>query len=500
MFSRLMLLILMCFQKVKLSNATEQTSCVICRDELLSNKSGELGSVFFGCHSNHSKCWHLDCITTLVEKDGFIARCPLCRESRAINETLWLHILETMDVEKLQNDAKRLNEILQRKQMNQSLIKLRLIQSARHYYIQAHSEQNVTRKQSLLTNSVKEHPNYSKAHLELGVLFYQHLNNYIKAKEHIEIALRINWQNANAHEHLGVVFEDGFRDYKRARKEYEIAMKIDYNSAAAHHRLGGLQFRHLKNYTEAHKHLRIAVNLSPNDANFRTFFASMLDDVGRYDESRQELLKAIEINPGNDIAHANLGSLFEQRFQDYWQARVYYEKAVSINPNNSICQSNLGGLLMRYFGEWEKAKHYLDSAMKIDDSDALVHYNIGSWYMNFKQYQKARIHMEKAVKLDSSNAVIHCELGRLLHEFLKQDYDQARLHYEEAIKLDQHYTTAHQQLSMLLCHSHFKEDKRARVHLDIEKKKDVLGTNGQFLIICKFLKKIKMIDCVLGNV
>jgi Flp pilus assembly protein TadD len=82
--------------------------------------------------------------------------------------------------------------------------------------------------------------------------------------------------------------------------------------------------------------------------------AISLVDADKPNEALQLLETLVTQDPGNALAHNDLGVLYQQR-GDLQRARQHHEEAVRLEPANVIFQKNLADLLCVGFGEFEEA-------------------------------------------------------------------------------------------------------------------------------------------------
>ena len=90
-----------------------------------------------------------------------------------------------------------------------------------------------------------------------------------------------------------------------------------------------------------------------------------LTKVGRIDESRQVLERALNIAPNNSEVLRELGFVFRKKGKDFYlDAEKYFGRALEINPTDTEAHGMLGGLLKRK-GDLKNAKRHYLMAYKI---------------------------------------------------------------------------------------------------------------------------------------
>ena len=83
----------------------------------------------------------------------------------------------------------------------------------------------------------------------------------------------------------------------------------------------------------------------PNDVETRANLGAVLAMIGRIDEARTELERAIEINPNSVRAHSHLGQIY-MREKKVAAAKRAFETALSLDPEDYKVRNNLGYLLL----------------------------------------------------------------------------------------------------------------------------------------------------------
>ncbi len=133
----------------------------------------------------------------------------------------------------------------------------------------------------------------------------------------------------------------------------------------------------------------------------------------------------------NDLAHYNLGGVFDQR-GEFDKAISHVEEGLRIRPDDARGYCNLGALFTKQ-GQFQKARSCLEKALKINPELADAHYNLGAVFDQRGQFDKAIPHFEKALEIDPDFAEAHSALGAL---FFKQGrFEKAVSHFEEALRI-----------------------------------------------------------------
>ena len=79
----------------------------------------------------------------------------------------------------------------------------------------------------------------------------------------------------------------------------------------------------------------------PDNARAHLAFASFLDDINDQEESKNQMEKARELNPGDPAVWNNLANYYGH-YGAVTQAFAYYNEAIRLNPNEPIYYQNFG--------------------------------------------------------------------------------------------------------------------------------------------------------------
>jgi arylsulfatase A-like enzyme/Flp pilus assembly protein TadD len=197
--------------------------------------------------------------------------------------------------------------------------------------------------------------------------------------------------------------------------------------------LGESALKHEK-WEDAAKNLQRCLELNPNFDNAMTGLARALAKLGRDEEARTWLDKALESNPQNYRAWYQKGLLEAQK--DPAAAHAAYEKTVAIQPNFSAGQRELG---MSLFGQkdYGLAATHLEKAIELGLDDARMHNFLGICYNRTNRTAKAVQQFEAAIKLDPKLAEAHLNLA-FAHQLLHQN-KAAHDEYVSACQLEEQF-------------------------------------------------------------
>ncbi len=189
-----------------------------------------------------------------------------------------------------------------------------------------------------------------------------------------------------------------------------------------------------QSWEKAAEQLQRCLELNPSFDNAMTGLARALAKLGRTDEARSWLNKAVQNNPQNYRAWYQIGLLESE--QDASAGQSAYEKAVDIQPNFSPGQRELGLLLFKNKNYAAAAPH-LKKAIALGLEDGHLHNLLGICYSQTNQIAKAIREHRRAIELDPKLAEAHLNLA---YAYQRQNrWNAAHEEYAAACKLDANF-------------------------------------------------------------
>lgn len=231
---------------------------------------------------------------------------------------------------------------------------------------------------------------------------------------------------------------------------------------------------------EAQECYRQGTLANPNDAIAFSNLGYVLGELGRTDESRFMLLKALTLNPEDYDAHYMLGNLARAQ-GDFVQAVARYRSALAISPEFEICRRDLCVTLAQigqtreartvlsagpafatdsvdyYFfnGNLHLAENELDDAvanflraveLKPRDSSLLI--NLGVAQLRQRNVYAAMQTYKRIFEFEPDNVQAHANIAAAFQ--MAGKLDLAIQSYRRALQLDPEYLNAHQNLIFAL--------------------------------------------------
>jgi|HubBroStandDraft_1064217.scaffolds.fasta_scaffold00623_8 choline-sulfatase len=189
-----------------------------------------------------------------------------------------------------------------------------------------------------------------------------------------------------------------------------------------------------QNWGAAAEQLQRSLTLNPNFDNAMTALARALAKLGRADEAKNWLQKALQINRENYRAWYEVGLLDAKN--DPAAALASYQKAIAIQPNFSPGQRETGMALFQQ-KDYAGAATHLEKALALGLEDARLHNFLGICYAQTNRMSKAVREHQRAIELDPKLAEAHLNLGYAYQHIGKAS--QAQAEYATACRLEPNF-------------------------------------------------------------
>ena len=147
-----------------------------------------------------------------------------------------------------------------------------------------------------------------------------------------------------------------------------------------------------------------------SDPRFLTYRASQLMAVGRVDEAKADIKRALSINPMYSDAYALQAIIFRGPERERKRPLVLLKKAVETGPNSATAHIALSYAQQATF-DLEGARASVEKAVKLDPDDALAWARLAELQSSFGRLGKALDAAKKAVELDPNLARTQMVLG-----------------------------------------------------------------------------------------
>jgi len=183
-----------------------------------------------------------------------------------------------------------------------------------------------------------------------------------KAVEYFQLALNADPDYARAHAGLGFVWTirahtgliPAAHGYERGRAAALKALEVDNSLAEAHDLLAGVLTWYEWEWAAGESEYRRAIELNASYADVRCFYAFFLHAMGRQQEARAQIERALELDPYNTLFHHGLAFfLLSDRRPD--EALVHLERAATLQPGSLFVHADRWCAFDQK-GEFEKAR------------------------------------------------------------------------------------------------------------------------------------------------
>ncbi len=249
-------------------------------------------------------------------------------------------------------------------------------------------------------------------------------------------------------DHLGFLYR-GNEQYDKAIEAFRQVAQLDPDSAPRAEAQIVDTYRAARNFDKAVEEANAAVQKYPNDRMVAEMRASVLGDVGRYDEAIAATKKLM--NGKNDAAiDIDLAQLYDKakRYDDMAQALDAAEKA---NPSKEdrINVHFIRGAMFEKLKKYDPAESEFRKVLELDPNNASAANYIG--YMLAERnirLTEARDFINKALQLDPNNGAYLDSLGWV--DFRLNDLTQAETNLRHALEHMSTDPTVHDHLGDVL--------------------------------------------------
>ena len=275
------------------------------------------------------------------------------------------------------------------------------------------------------------------------ILFY-YGNDQEKAFEFFEKEIEVTNDKAQAYMDRGNIFQE-MGDLESAIKDYDKGIKIDPNEPDFYQYRGDLYYFELENYEKA-----LNDYLFANELETTTYLTYMIadcftfliyDDNGNPNkeyarnaiEYYNKTLEMDEEYAKENVLYNNMGSIYENTFEDYEMASKLYAKNIEISPNNIKSYFNYADIMEENFKNFQEAIVTYKRVKKIDPLNPEPDFKLGLLYYNkLEDYSKAALHFNTSAKLESV-PLTHYNLGLALNK--TGDYEKALFNWLKAAEM-----------------------------------------------------------------
>jgi adenylate cyclase len=162
-------------------------------------------------------------------------------------------------------------------------------------------------------------------------------------------------------------------------------------------------------------------------------YGSLIPAHEGYERARKYAERALQLNPEDAVAHAELGIISDWVARDYVRAEQHYQRALELNSSASRTRSYYGWLLMRT-GRLEAALREASRAVDVDPLSITARTNHASLLQYARRYDHAVTEYNAALALDPNDVITASNLA-LTHALIG-NAQEAIVLAERALALD----------------------------------------------------------------
>jgi serine/threonine-protein kinase len=221
--------------------------------------------------------------------------------------------------------------------------------------------------------------------------------------------------------------------YARAKDYARKALALDESVPSAHASLAWTLFVHDWDWAGAEREFRRAIELSPRYASAHQWFAFLLSSRGEHDAALLEGLTAVELDPGSVSARRGVGWLYYYA-RRYDQARDYLARAIEMNPMADESHRILA-MTLALQGDLAEAERVLREAVALPGAGAYTEATL-AWVLARAGKRDDATRILSALEAQARRgyvspvafAIVHIGLGNLdtALDWAERAYDERR--------------------------------------------------------------------------
>ena len=264
---------------------------------------------------------------------------------------------------------------------------------------------------------IARHPNEGDLHFELAKILQNH-GAFTKALYHLRVALNTMPHHAKSYYHMGEVLKS-MDDIDGCIEAYKTAITFGIDplwTAQVSRQLARIYEAHKGDTDHAFACLQLAQELEPANINDLFSLAEAHCKAERYDEAVDVYQKILRFQPENAEVYGFLGYLYWQAGR-HQEAEKSYKKAIFLNKQNPIALNNLGVLYLDVWQDFKEARKYFEEAQRLDATYAMARFNLGRTLIKLDQVHLAKPLFQEALYLnDQTQELAPAEIESLMRE------------------------------------------------------------------------------------
>ena len=154
------------------------------------------------------------------------------------------------------------------------------------------------------------------------------------------------------------------KDYLTAIDYYEKIIGLGFKSANLYHKIG-VCYHNLENYNQAIIYYLKALKIDSEKTNYEFYFnlAMAYRDSNKFNDGIIICKEGLTYFPNNSLIYVILGNLYVCILRSDL-AEESFLKAIELDPNDDMAYDNLGHMY-KTIGEFDKGKKYIDKGFEI---------------------------------------------------------------------------------------------------------------------------------------
>jgi tetratricopeptide (TPR) repeat protein len=261
------------------------------------------------------------------------------------------------------------------------------------------------------------HPKEGDLHFELAKILQNH-GALTKSLYHLRVALNTMPHHAKSYYHMGEVLKS-MDDIDGCIEAYKTAITFGIDplwTAQVSRQLARIYEEHKGDTDHALACMQLAQELEPANINDLFSLAEAHCKNERYDEAVDVYQKILRFQPENAEVFGFLGYLYWQAGR-HQEADKAYKKAISLNKQNPIALNNLGVLYLDVWQDFNEARKYFEEAQRLDASYAMARFNLGRTLVKLKEVNLAKPLFQEALHLnDKTHELAPADIESMMRE------------------------------------------------------------------------------------
>jgi protein O-GlcNAc transferase len=202
--------------------------------------------------------------------------------------------------------------------------------------------------------------------------------------------------------------------------------------------------------------------------------------AGRPDAAERLYRRAIQVDPTDPTAYADLASLLGQQNR-VDEAIEYLREVARLRPSAAEVHFQLG-LALAFAGRRDEARHALQRATTLRGDFAEAHYHLARILAAEKNFNAAAESLHRALTLKPDFAEAHEQLGAVLAE--KGRLDEALRYFAEVVRLTPLRPESHNNLAVTLSKLNRNDEAIAACRQALALNPDYADANYNLALLC----------------